>query len=595
MTSTLEPASPSTSLKILEKFVSDAKELYTMPAVAMRVLDLTEKPQVDTAALKECIEQDPALTCKVLQAVNSSLFGLSNKVVDLGQSISLLGTTPLKLLVLGFSLPENLFEKLEAQWLQQYWTHTLHKAVLARELSTLIWGVNGDEAFISGVLEDLGQLVLLQKIGEPYAHFLEQVAGEAEDLDLLEETALGFHHRNLTHRLLLCWGIPAKIADVVDVRRNVEEINGLREEIRPLAQILHLSELLTRLLTQQRVALLAKVFEVRKQYRHFEEQQIDQVLEQSQEKVAQLAEVFSVKLSDKTDYNILISRAHRQLSQVAAQAAEELLHQHHSTTSSHDSAGLGNPSPGDGSTDELSGNATVGGGGNPEESGFARSKLAQSTNLLRQHIEKIEGLSSGSSGAGISAKATSSAGISHKTSPSHSKQTSRAKSGSITTRDTLPENSGLLGRLSAEVLTARGSRHHLSLVLFAIDEYDAIILMHGLSRSEYLLHITRKVCDNLDAPGQNCYLLDDNRLALVLPNFDRQQAVQWAGETVRNMPELFDKCLPGNGTATLSAGIASVGVPPKNFPPTDLFESAQRCLNGAILSTGHTANSISVF
>ena len=67
------PESPST----LDDFAQRAGRLYTLPAVAMRVLQLTDNPKIDAPALKECIDNDPALAGKILKVVNSSLFGLS--------------------------------------------------------------------------------------------------------------------------------------------------------------------------------------------------------------------------------------------------------------------------------------------------------------------------------------------------------------------------------------------------------------------------------------------------------------------------------------------------------------------------------------
>ena len=128
----------------------------------MRVLELTESPGVDVRAIKNCIENDPALTSKVLRVVNSSLFGLSREVTDLNQAIALLGINPLKLLVLGFSLPERLLVGMASDVLTKYWRRTLTKAIAARELSELYWRVPGDEAFIAGLLCDLGQLVLFK-------------------------------------------------------------------------------------------------------------------------------------------------------------------------------------------------------------------------------------------------------------------------------------------------------------------------------------------------------------------------------------------------------------------------------------------------
>ena len=114
-----------TSTSPIDELVRRARSLYTLPAVASEVIELTSNPKVDAAALKECIQTDPALTAKLLRVVNSSLFGLSREVCDLNQALALLGTKPLKLLVLGFSLPENLFAEVAREQLDWYWSTTL--------------------------------------------------------------------------------------------------------------------------------------------------------------------------------------------------------------------------------------------------------------------------------------------------------------------------------------------------------------------------------------------------------------------------------------------------------------------------------------
>ena len=91
----------------IDQIVDRAGALFTLPAVAVEVLRLTQSPRVDVLALKACIERDPALTVKILRVVNSSLFGLPREVSDLNQALALLGIKPLKLLALGFSLPES--------------------------------------------------------------------------------------------------------------------------------------------------------------------------------------------------------------------------------------------------------------------------------------------------------------------------------------------------------------------------------------------------------------------------------------------------------------------------------------------------------
>ena len=204
----------------IEQLAATARQLHSLPAVAMEVLELTKNPTVDTRALKACIENDPALTTRLLRVVNSSLFGLSREVSDLNQALALLGTKPLKLLVLGFSLPTGLFEGIEAETLASYWRHTLTKAVAAREICETIFGRPGDEAFLAGLLEDLAVLLLIQELGKPYTKLLNKAYADGRDLASLELQAMGFDHAALTARMLEQWELPETL---VEVRRSVRD------------------------------------------------------------------------------------------------------------------------------------------------------------------------------------------------------------------------------------------------------------------------------------------------------------------------------------------------------------------------------------
>ena len=184
--------------QLLRRFVERANSLYTLPAVAVEVLELTEQPAVDIPALKLCVERDPGLTAKLLRVVNSSMFGLSREVTDLNQALALLGVKPLKLLVLGFCLPKSLFEGLEAETLHAFWRHSLVKAVAARELCRVFWRGPHDEAFVAALLQDIGVLVLIQELGGPYVDFLRSVREEGRELSAMEHETLGFDHAILS-------------------------------------------------------------------------------------------------------------------------------------------------------------------------------------------------------------------------------------------------------------------------------------------------------------------------------------------------------------------------------------------------------------
>ena len=111
------PATMNDVTSRVEQIAARAAALYSRPTVALEIVRLTSEPQVDPRVLKDLLEKDPALTCKVLRVVNSSFFGLRCEVADLNQALTVLGNKPLRLLVLGFSLPDELFAEMAAEQL----------------------------------------------------------------------------------------------------------------------------------------------------------------------------------------------------------------------------------------------------------------------------------------------------------------------------------------------------------------------------------------------------------------------------------------------------------------------------------------------
>ncbi len=289
----IEQAVPT---NLLQRFVERAGSLYSLPAVAVEVLELTGQPRVDTRALKACVERDPALTGKLLRVVNSSMFGLSREVTDLNQALALLGVKPLKLLALGFSLPKGLFSGMEAHTLERYWQFTLLKAVAARELCQAFWKGAGDEAFIAGLLQEIGILVLVQELGDSYLNFLHSVHEQGTDLLAMERETLGFDHTDLSARLLDHWNLPTQIVDAVAAPRDPEQLAQREADESPLPQILHLATLIASIIVDGQHHRMPELLQTADRYRALTVDQIDKLLDQMQERVELMANVFAVRV-----------------------------------------------------------------------------------------------------------------------------------------------------------------------------------------------------------------------------------------------------------------------------------------------------------
>lgn len=309
----------------IDAFIQRAGELYSLPRVAVEILELTRQPTVDARQLKQCLEKDPALTVKLLRVVNSALFGLSRPVGDLNQALTILGTKPLKLLVLGFSLPDGFFKNLAREWLARYWQQTLVKAVAAREITPLVSRACGDEAFIAGLLQDIGTLALIQDLGPAYLQMLEQAREAGLEAGCVERRVLGFDHTLLSARLLAHWKLPEPIVEAAYLPGSPEEIDAEEARQQPLRYIVYLADLLARLLVGSQSYALEELLAATRETSDLDEQQLAALVERLQTKVPELAKVLSLDVPSTNDYREVLTQAYAQLATLAGDAAGDLI------------------------------------------------------------------------------------------------------------------------------------------------------------------------------------------------------------------------------------------------------------------------------
>ena len=538
----------------LSKIVSRTRSLYSLPVVAVEVIQLTSNLQVDAHALKKCIEKDPALTAKILRVVNSSLFGLSREVSDLNQALALLGTKPLKLLVLGFSLPQGLFADVAREQLDWYWRTTLVRAVAAREISERLWNRPGDDAFLAGLLQDIGVLVLLDQLREPYAKFLGRVIEERGNLDALEVKSLGFDHRTLSAELLRNWNMPELFVEAIAEKRDFQSLVQKETPAAELARVLHLAGLLAELVGQNRLHVLPELLEAGEAYCGFDKGQLHKIVPLLQDKVQQLAEVLSLDLPEGADYNEITVKAHAQMAEISEGIA----------------ARLSRP---------LS----------DEEKAFERmlDDAAQLRSAVSEFLRFPSSAPTPESSADEST-APRNPPSSKVTSP---KTLSAAPVLIASDGTSLPE--AFAEKLTWAVGNCRARRRSLSLLLVELKGDDA----NDLHEQRLLNDVTETACHNVDAAEKRVEILAERRWALVLSNCDRQQAVRYAHELIREVDQTLERYGVGDEapTCVVSAGVASVTLPPKNFPPLDLVAAAQRCLAAAQSSGTSVVKSLEIF
>jgi diguanylate cyclase (GGDEF)-like protein len=145
-------------------------KLPTSPALATRILTLADNPDTTMEQFAETIQVDAGLAARLLRIANSAQYGLSQPITTIQRAVNLLGVSQVRAIALGFQLVSHLNRLGNCPFdMKRYWQHSVLRACLAREAAVRLVPGLAEEAFLVGLLQDCGVLLLVQLLGEEYA------------------------------------------------------------------------------------------------------------------------------------------------------------------------------------------------------------------------------------------------------------------------------------------------------------------------------------------------------------------------------------------------------------------------------------------
>lgn len=198
----------------LEEILS-CQQLPSLPTVAVRVIELSEDPEVQIQDIAEVIQNDQALTAKILKTVNSSFYGLSKRCDTISRAMTYLGLNTIKSLVLGFSLVRISREHADGEALIAHWRRVVYTASAARRMAYEFAQCDPEEAFIAALMQDIGGLAMHATMNEEYARVVAQTADDHFKLPELERHVFGFDHAEVGAALGERWKLPESLVKVI--------------------------------------------------------------------------------------------------------------------------------------------------------------------------------------------------------------------------------------------------------------------------------------------------------------------------------------------------------------------------------------------
>jgi HD-like signal output (HDOD) protein len=191
----------------------------TIPRVVTRFLEVTNDPNYSYDDIVKVLSTDAGTVSEILRLANSALFGLPGEVTSLRQALTLLGPKRTRSLVLGRCLVDQMNKYPAGSICVTYfWRRSLVTAVLSSRLADVVAPEVREEAFLSGLLADIGVAILSNALGEQYEPIASQYCPNGTpSTEDWEHECVGVTHAEVSAMVLSDWGLPEPICKAVNL------------------------------------------------------------------------------------------------------------------------------------------------------------------------------------------------------------------------------------------------------------------------------------------------------------------------------------------------------------------------------------------
>lgn len=201
----------------VERSVKRGKQLGVLVGVAQRIREITADSNAPIKELVHVIESDSVLTLRVLRVVNSAAFGCQQHINSIDQAVVLLGFKQLRELCVGLQVIRGLGQEGDNEQFNraELWKHSLGTAVAAKLLEEHLTGVSDPGLFVTGLLCNVGRVILDQFFTEEFGEALRVADEEGIRLTDAEQQVVHATHAQVGYWAVLAWGLDETMATTI--------------------------------------------------------------------------------------------------------------------------------------------------------------------------------------------------------------------------------------------------------------------------------------------------------------------------------------------------------------------------------------------
>lgn len=212
----------------------DVGGLITLPDVYLRISRLLDDPNSSAADIARVVAADPSFTVRLLRVANSPIYKTAQAVSTVSRAVTVIGMAQIANLALSMSVASS-FEGLPNSLVSpaNFWRHSLYCALAARHLAKVMGRCDSGALFTAGLLHDIGELVIFNRLPEQAREALMLVLDSGDELPVhqAEQQVLGFDHAEVGAEMARQWHLPTLLEECIAFHHHIEAAEKYPREV----------------------------------------------------------------------------------------------------------------------------------------------------------------------------------------------------------------------------------------------------------------------------------------------------------------------------------------------------------------------------
>jgi HD-like signal output (HDOD) protein len=231
---------PGAQRDLLADIIKKDLEVPPFPAVAQAVIEAVNRPETTAETLSELITKDPGLTASVLKLVNSPFYGRRIAAKTVHQAVVYLGMKAVRWLMVSASA-KMVYQRGDAKQAEAMWAHAVGAGLATRILSKG-QGVNPEDAFVAGLLHDVGKTLMSNETPGQFEAAADLARSAGLPAHKAEQAIYGYSHADVGSLLIQRWNLPDNLDDAVRLHHDLELAAGEAPDAVTLVRIVNLAD-----------------------------------------------------------------------------------------------------------------------------------------------------------------------------------------------------------------------------------------------------------------------------------------------------------------------------------------------------------------